>query len=79
MPPSTCHRTLLAQSPQARIEACSCGVIHVNTGAITLRLDPAACEALTTTLARAMLEMAQQRAATQTCCAPQLRVVEGDA
>lgn len=79
MSPSSCHRTLLAQSPQARIEACSCGIIHVNTGAITLRLAPEACEALTATLARAMLEMARQREAARACCAPQLRIVEGDA
>lgn len=56
-----CHRRLLAQSPQARVEACSCGLIHVSAGPITLRLEAAACEALTTVLARAMVEMVRLR------------------
>jgi hypothetical protein len=47
---------------------------------VTLRLAPDACESLTTTLARAMLELARRRATRQTCCAPPaLRVIEGDA
>lgn len=51
-----CDRTLLAAAPGARVEACTCGLIHLSVGAVTLRLAPDACEQLTTVLARGVLE-----------------------
>lgn len=71
-----CHRTILAESPQARVEACSCGLVHVSVGALTLRMDPEACEGFTTVLARAMVEARRRHRAIEAAEArPQLRVV----
>lgn len=33
------ERTMLVQRPQCRISRCSCGVYHVSTGAVTLRMQ----------------------------------------
>ncbi|MCA9648470.1 MAG: hypothetical protein H6712_11455 [Myxococcales bacterium] len=32
-------RKVLVQRPQCRIARCSCGVYHVSTGAVTLRME----------------------------------------
>jgi len=50
---------LLAAAPGYRVELGDDGVVHVHAGPISLRLERAACEALTTTLARAMVQLAR--------------------
>lgn len=57
--PTPCNRILLAAAPGARVEACSCGLIHLSIGVLTLRLAPDACEQLTTVMARAVLARRQ--------------------
>lgn len=52
-------RTPLAASKNARIELGRDGVLHVLAGPVTVHLDRASCEELTTTLARAMLVLAK--------------------
>lgn len=53
-------RTQLAASPRTRVEIGQDGVLHVLAGPITLHLDRAVCEELTTTLARAMVALARR-------------------
>lgn len=53
-------RTELAASPHTRVEIGQDGVLHVLAGPITLHLDRAICEELTTTLARAMVALARR-------------------
>jgi hypothetical protein len=48
-------RTRLAASPRTRVEIGQDGVLHVLAGHVTLHLERAVCEELTTTLARAMV------------------------
>jgi len=55
-------RTQLAASPSTRIEIGEDGVLHILAGPVTLHLDRAVCEELTTTLARAMLVLARRAA-----------------
>jgi hypothetical protein len=50
-------RTPLASSEHARVEIGQDGVLHVLVGSVTLHLDQAVGEELTTTLARAMLAL----------------------
>ncbi len=52
-------RTQLAASPRTRVEIGQDGVLHVLAGPITLHLDRAVCEELTTTLARAMVALSR--------------------
>jgi hypothetical protein len=54
-------RIPLAVSPRARVDLDQDGVLHVLAGAITLHLDRASCEELTTTLARAMVRLAKSQ------------------
>jgi hypothetical protein len=49
----------LAASPNVRVEH-SAGVLHVLCGPITLHLSRAACEELTTTLAKAVVRLARR-------------------
>lgn len=49
---------LLASSPGYRVELVD-GAVHVHAGPLSLRLERVACEALTTTLARAMVHLAR--------------------
>lgn len=65
-------RTQLAASPTARVEIGEDGVLHVLAGPLTLHLDRAACEELTTTLARAMIALARSERERR---APRLRLV----
>lgn len=51
-------RTPLAASKNARVELGRDGVLHVLAGPVTLHMDRATCEELTTTLARAMVSLA---------------------
>lgn len=39
-------RKLLVSRPEVRVEECSCGVYHVSTGAVTLRLRRPQLQAL---------------------------------
>jgi hypothetical protein len=55
-------RTELAASPRTRVEIGRDGVLHVLAGPVTLHLDRAVCEELTTTLAKAMVILARSRA-----------------
>lgn len=50
-------RTPLAVSPHARVEIGQDGVVHVLAGPVTLHLDRAVCQELTTTLAIAMVRL----------------------
>lgn len=51
---------VLASSPGARVELVG-AVVHVHVGPLTVRLERTACEELTTTLARAMVQLARAR------------------
>lgn len=51
-------RALLAASAVCRVEV-EGAVTHVHAGALSLRLDRATCESLTTTLALAMVRLAR--------------------
>ena len=53
-------RRPLAVSPSARVELGQDGTLHVLAGPITLHLERAFCEELTTTLARAMVRLVQE-------------------
>lgn len=54
-------RTVLARSENARVEVGRDGVLHVHAGPMTLHVDRAFAEELTTTLARAMVHLAKTR------------------
>ncbi len=55
MGPNGCSRTLLAHGATSKVEACSCGTLHVTIGALTLRLDPNAASDIVETLTRAVV------------------------
>lgn len=63
---------VLASAPGYRVELAGDGIVHVHAGPLSLRLERAACEALTTTLARAMVRLARQPPAR-----PSLELVPG--
>jgi len=65
-------RTELAASPRTRVEIGQDGVLHVLAGPITLHLDRAVCEELTTTLARAMVALSRQEPSSRP---PRLRLL----
>jgi hypothetical protein len=69
-------RTPLAVSPNARVELGRDGTVHVLVGPITLHLDRAMSEELTTTLARAMVLLTQSAPRRRR---PALEVVRADA
>lgn len=52
-----CARRTLARGTAGSIELCRCGTIHLMMGPLTLRLDPASCEALWATLGEALHEL----------------------
>ncbi|HTV18567.1 MAG TPA: hypothetical protein VMG12_07855 [Polyangiaceae bacterium] len=66
-------RTELASSPRTRVELGQDGVLHVLAGPVTLHMDRAVCEELTTTLARAMVALARSKAERRR--APSLRLL----
>jgi hypothetical protein len=66
-------RTELAASPRTRVELGQDGVLHVLAGPVTLHMDRAICEELTTTLARAMVVLARGQAERRR--APSLRLL----
>jgi|SRR5690349_2695053 len=65
-------RTELAASPRTRVEIGQDGVLHVLAGPITLHLDRAVCEELTTTLARAMVALSRHEPSSRP---PRLRLL----
>lgn len=61
---SPCHLHPLAAGPIARIESCaSCRVVSIHLGALTVRLDPSACESLWATLSEALGELHREACA----------------
>jgi hypothetical protein len=66
-------RTELAASPRTRVEIGKDGVLHVLAGPVTLHMDRAICEELTTTLARALVVLARNER--QPRRAPSLRLL----
>ena len=66
-------RLPLARSATARVEIGRDGVLHVLAGPVTIHMDRARCEELTTTLARAMVALSKMdRSRT-----PELRLIPG--
>jgi len=62
--PQDCRHELLATGPIARFDQCrKCGVISMHLGVTTLRLDPAACEALWATLSEALEQLHRREVA----------------
>jgi hypothetical protein len=53
MPAQKCRREPLARSPICKVDACSCGLIHVTTGAVTLRFKAEAFEEFAATMTEA--------------------------
>jgi len=68
-------RTPLAVSKNARVELGRDGVLHLLAGPVTVHMDRATCEELTTTLARAMVALAKLHPKTRP---PVLALVHGD-
>jgi hypothetical protein len=54
----TCSRTLLAETPQCRIERCNCGVLHLTIGPLTFRTTPDVLQAIAETTGNALGMMA---------------------
>lgn len=52
-------RSPLASSRNARVEIGRDGILHLLAGPVTLHMDRATCEEVTTTLARAMVALAE--------------------
>ncbi|MCA9695530.1 MAG: hypothetical protein R3A51_09525 [Nannocystaceae bacterium] len=52
-------RQVLAHTANVRVDLCSCALIHVHVGPVTLHLERGACETLATTLATAMVRLTQ--------------------
>lgn len=46
-----CERSTLAHGPVGKVEVCSCGMVHVCVGPVTLRLEPGAVAPLVRMLA----------------------------
>lgn len=61
----------LAGDATARVAIDDDGIIHVDVGPLSLRLEHEICAALTTVLARAMVRLARERRR------PRLTVVDG--
>jgi len=54
-------REILACGPICKVERCACGCVHLTLGAVTLRLDPAACASLWATLGEALSALEERR------------------
>ncbi|MCG8416324.1 MAG: hypothetical protein MJE77_00110 [Proteobacteria bacterium] len=67
-------RTLIARSASTRVELGRDGVLHVRAGPVTLHLARPVCEELTTTLARAMVILAE---ADRKTARPELKLIRG--
>ena len=55
------RRETLASGPVCTVELCDCGCLHLTMGALTVRLDAAAAEALCATLGDAITEVWRRR------------------
>jgi len=53
-PAAPCRRLRLAQGSVAHVEECSCGVLQLHLGAVTLRFTPQAFDDLAGTVASAL-------------------------
>ncbi|MEZ4384489.1 MAG: hypothetical protein R3A79_24385 [Nannocystaceae bacterium] len=62
----------LAADATARVAIDDAGIIHVDVGPLSLRLEHEICAALTTVLARAMVRLARERRR------PRLTLVDSD-
>jgi len=60
-PDCTPKRRLLAAGPIASVEACDCGVVHVNLGAISFRFTHDGLDAFQRTLAQASCALTMQQ------------------
>ena len=69
-----CVWTILARSESFVVEKCSCGLVHIYAGPVTLHLEPAECEGFTTVMACAMVNMAKMKEKQN----PALRLVPSD-
>lgn len=69
-----CVRTILARSESFVVEKCSCGLVHIYAGPVTLHMEPEECEGFTTVMACAMVNMAKMKESQK----PGLRLVHGD-
>jgi len=65
------HRSRLAEGPVCMVEECSCGVLHLSIGPVTLRLQSDAVESMWATLGEAL----RRRAACER--EPDARVLAG--
>lgn len=52
-------RRVLARGPVCSVEECSCGVLHVTLGVLTVRLDLAVVDSLYETLGAALRTLAE--------------------
>jgi hypothetical protein len=57
------HRTRLAEGPVSTVDQCSCGVLHVSLGALTIRLQPDVVESIWLTLGQAIQQLSAQKSA----------------
>lgn len=62
---SPCQRTRLAEGSVASVDLCDCGVLHVNLGAISVRLCPRALADLISTLSHAVAAHTTQKSPEQ--------------
>jgi hypothetical protein len=56
-----CHRTRLAESGVAAVDVCSCGMLQLHLGPMTLRMTPEALSELLGTLGEAVAQAAGRR------------------
>jgi len=61
-----CTKTTLAKSGNVHVERCSCGLVSLHLGSMSLRLEKEVVEQLTSTLAIAMLRNRELNRAQQT-------------
>jgi hypothetical protein len=57
--PTDCRRTRLVQGDLAAVDACSCGMLQLHIGALTLRMAACALEELAATLNEAVVAHAR--------------------
>ncbi len=63
--PSDCTRRRLAEGGIASVDACSCGMLQIHLGALSVRMDEGAMFELVATLRRALWEYALDRSGTR--------------
>jgi hypothetical protein len=56
-----CARRRLSEGGIAAVDLCSCGILQVHIGALTLRMDEAALAELTATFGRALVNEALRK------------------